>query len=97
MNEKLAIIGRIIETAEKFRNAYFWSPPNTAAGRRQMERYNNIDRVEWSEGDHNYTAEYTVNVTCSNVYAYGTYTRDGRRTTLTAIRNSYNRMIAAAK
>ena len=29
------------------------------------------------------------------VYASGEYTRDGKRTTLLAIRNSYNRMLVA--
>lgn len=87
-----ALVGAIIDEAEYMKSAYFWTPPGNASGRRSYERKHSHDKVEWSENGHSYTAEYTVSCSCHNVYATGTYTRDGKKTTLTAIRNSYNRM-----
>lgn len=96
MNQNVTkAIGKIIEEAEKMRGAYYFIPPQNAGMRRSYEKYHSHERVEWSEGGHEYSAEYTVRCTCSNVYASGEYTKDGKRTTLTAIRNSYNRLLAA--
>ena len=83
----------IIETAEKCRNAYFWSAPSSASARRYMERENSIPEITWRDGKDTYTAEYVVSCSCHNVYAKGIYTRNGNKTTLTAIKNSYNRML----
>ena len=85
-------VAEIIEEAEKMRGAYFFSAPGNASGRRSYERYHSHPMVEWAEGGHEYTAEYTVSCSCKNVYASGTYTKDGAKTTLTAIKNSYKRM-----
>lgn len=82
----------IIATAEKFKNAYFWAPPSGASARRSYERYHSRPEITWTEGGHTYTAAYTVSCSCKNVYAYGTYTKDGQKTTLTAIRNSLKRL-----
>lgn len=90
-----ANIRAIIETAEHFRSAYFFRPPCSASSRRAYERQHSIPEITWAEGGHVYTASYTVQCSCSNVYASGTYTRDGKKTTLTAIRNSYNRLTAS--
>ena len=92
----LSDIARIINTAEKHRGAYWWSAPGSAAARRLYERENTCPEITWTEGGHEYSAAYTVQCSCRNVYAQGTYTRDGSRTTLTAIRNSYKRMAAQA-
>ena len=97
MNETLEKIKRLLETAEKFQKSYFWQSPSTAASRRSMERQNSIDEFCWDEGGHHYTAEFKVECSCRNVYASGTYTKDGVKTTLTAVRNSYKRMQEAVK
>lgn len=91
----VATVAAIVETAERFRNAYFWTPPKYASSRGYMERENTYREVEWAESGRTYTAKYDVSCSCRNVYAYGTYTRDGEPTTLTAIRNSLKRMQAA--
>ena len=92
MNTTLRAIAQIIETADKFRSSYFWTPPSGASARRYIEQINSHKTVRWTEGGHEYTAAYSVRVSCWNVYASGTYTKDGRKTTLTAIKNSYKRM-----
>lgn len=88
----IATIAAIIDMAEAMKNAYFFAPPIKARDRRAYEDAHSIPTVEWDEGGRHYTAEYTTTCSCSNVYAKGTYTRDGKPTTLTAIRNSYRRM-----
>lgn len=81
--DAICAIAEMIETAEKFRASYFWTPPGNAS-----ERRNSIEPFAWEEGGHVYTAEFRVDCSCKNVYARGEYTRDGKRTTLTAIKNS---------
>ena len=90
----LAAIAAIIDEAERMRNAYFFPPISSASSRRAYERRHSHDEITWTESGHTYTAEYEVSCSCANVYARGTYTRDGKKTTLTAIRNSYKRMSA---
>lgn len=93
--ETLTTLGEIIDTAEKFKNAYFWSPPSSARGRRWMESKNSYSIIEWVESGNTYTASYNVRCSCRNVYAYGYYTKNGKTTNLTAIRNSYKRLLAS--
>jgi len=93
--ETLSTLGEIIDTAKRFRKSYFWSPPFSAHGRRYMERKNTFDTIEWAENGNTYTAEYTVRCSCRYVYAYGRYTKNGKVTNLTAIRNSYKRLSAS--
>lgn len=85
-------LAEIIYYAECMRNSYFFRPPNTAAGRRYYESYRTHEEISWEEGGHIYTAETSCRCTCKNVYWRTFYTRDGKTTNLTAIRNSYNRM-----
>jgi len=91
----LTQIANIIAEAETMRGAYFFQSPRNAGARRSYEKYHSHDEVAWSEGGHDYTAKFDVSCTCSGVYAKGTYTRDGKATTLTAIRNSYKRLLQA--
>lgn len=89
-----AAIARIIEEAEAHRSAYFFRPLKSAGERRAYEKRHTVHAVTWFEGGHIYSAAYTVRCTCSAIHAAGEYTRDGQRTTLTAIRNSLHRMQA---
>lgn len=90
----IAQIETIIATASRFKNAYFWQSPRTAKERRNYEAHYSIPAIEWTEGGHTYTAEYQVSCSCANIYARGLYTRDGNKTTLTTIKNSYKRLVA---
>ena len=94
MNNIISAIGAIIDEATEMKNAYFFTPPVNAGGRRYYEKQHSHNQVEWTEGGHTYTAEYIVSCSCANVYAYGKYTKDGNKTTLTAIKNSYKRLTA---
>ena len=92
----IGAIEEIIEEAERCKGAYFWSPAGNAAGRRSNEKKHNHPTVEWDEGGNHYTARYDYSESCHNVYASGYYTKNGNKTTLTAIRNSLARLKAAA-
>ena len=97
LKEVIAAVRGIVDEAERMRGAYFFRPPANAYGRRRYEQEHSHAEVAWEDGGHAYTAEYCVSCSCRNVYACGTYTRDGKKTTITAIRNSLKRMEAAAR
>ena len=95
MNDKTFVIQAvqsIIDEAEKMRNAYFFSAPQCAGMRRSYEKYHSHDKVTWTDGKDIFTAEYSVRCSCKNVYASGEYTKNGNKTTLTAIKNSLKRL-----
>lgn len=94
--EALPALARILTEAEAHRNAYFFTAPGSAGARRSYEKRHTVPEFSWTEGGHTFTAEFTVSCSCRNVYARGYYTRDGAKTTLTAVRGSYNRLRHAA-
>lgn len=86
-------IERIEELAEKYRNCYFWSSEGTTADeRRRQEARDSVPLISWTEGGHEYSAEWTLRISCKNYYINAEYTRDGKKTTFTAIRNSKKRL-----
>lgn len=82
----------IVNTADKFKNSYFWSPPKNAAARRSYEVYYTKDEIKWIDGKDTYTASFDVQCSCRNIYAKGHYTKNGNKTTLLAIKNSLKRI-----
>jgi len=95
MDETLNKIENLIATAEKFRSSYFWKAPTSASARRSYEKRYSIPALRWEEGGHSYAASFGVSCSAQNVYAKGEYYRDGKKTTLTTIRNSLRRMVDA--
>ena len=95
MNTTIKAVSEIVATADDCKRSYFWAPGGNAAARRANERRRNKPEIAWSEGGHDYTARFDYRESCHNVYASGHYTKDGAKTTLTAIRNSLKRMEAA--
>ena len=85
-------IEKIIDVAERHKSSYFMYTPLRAADRRKYEKENTCEEVTWNDGGDVYTAEYTVKCTCGNMYANGYYTKNVKKTTLTAIRNSFERI-----
>ena len=85
-------IKAIINEAETMRNAFFFTHPGNARMRREYEKKHSHAPITWEEGGNTYTAAFRVDCSCKNVYAHGTYTKNGNKTTLTAIKNSYARM-----
>ena len=92
-NETINKIGAIIAAAEKYKNAYFFNPPSSARSRRWLEEKYNLPDVEWEEGNDTYTASFSLECSCRNIYTFPYYTKNGKKTNLTAIRNSYKRLV----
>lgn len=95
--DTIKAIERIVTEATVMKNAYYFRPAGIASQRRIYEERHSHPRIDWVEGGHGYSAEYKVTCTCSNVYAIGLYYRDGKKTTLTAIKNSLKRLQAKAE
>lgn len=85
-------IYNVLYEVDRCKGSYFWRPASSASTRRHNERKHNIEPFEWSESGDTYTARFVYEESCNNVYAYGVYTRNGKKTTLTAIKNSLKRM-----
>lgn len=87
-------IEAVVSMAEEMKNSYFWHGVGNQSQRDYYDKKHSVDLVEWEEGGHLYTAEFTTRSSRANVYARGSYARDGKKTTLTAIRNSLDRLKA---
>lgn len=90
--EIVAKIEAIVNEAESMKNSYFWNSPSTASARRSYEKKRTYDEITWMDGKDIYTAEFVVTCSCKNIYAQGRYTKNGNKTTLTAIKNSLKRL-----
>ena len=95
--ETINQIRALVAVADYYRDAIFMTPSSLAAGRRSEEKRGTIPEFSWTEGGHKYTACYKVICSCTHVYASGYYTRDGKKTNLTAIKNSLQRLEAEQK
>lgn len=82
----------IIATACMFKGAYFFTPPGNASERRSYEKHFSIPFFAFEYNGVEYTCEYRISCSCRNVYAKGIYTRNGNKTTLTAIKNVLKKM-----
>lgn len=92
MNETIEKLEELIECCEKLKNAYFWQGGNVARRTYIQDRYT-IPKFIWEEGGHTYSAEVKVECTQMNVYVQKWFTKDGKKTTLRAIKNSYDRLL----
>lgn len=92
--ELIANLRALVNVADHYRSAFYLTPPATAGGRRYEEHLGTVPFFEWEEGGHKFTACYRVQCTCRYIHANGYYTRDGKKTNLTAIKNSLKRLEA---
>ena len=90
--ETIHHIRALVAVADYYRNAIYFIPPSSSAERRSEERRGTVPEFTWTEGGHKYTACYKVACSCTHVYASGYYTRDGKKTNLTSIKNSLKRL-----
>lgn len=94
------VIGKLeylFDQARKYKNCYFWNSYGNSQERDRKSRAESIPEFSWDEGGHHYTAEFVVEYRYSYVKATGYYTKDGKITNLTAIKNSYKRMTAGTQ
>ena len=89
-------IKEIIDTARYFRDCYTWyhMPVLSESERKEYEEYHTKPTVTWVEGGNTYSASYEVKMLKdSRIIARGHYTRNHEKTTLSAVVNSYNRIL----
>ena len=91
-NKIVAKIEALVKDAETMKNSYFWNSPSAASARRSYEKKLTHEEISWTDGKDTYTAEFVVTCSCKNIYAHGHYTKNGNKTTLTAIKNSLKRL-----
>lgn len=91
-HETICYLKALVAVADYYRYSFYMTPPSSAAGRRYEEKRATVPEFTWIEGGHKYTACYKVTCSCTYVYARGYYTRDGKKTNLTAVKNSLKRL-----
>ena len=91
-SETIAQLRTLIRIADHYRNTIYMPAPATACRRRDEERRGTVPYFEWEEGGHKFTACYKVYCSVCHIYARGSYTRNGKKTNLTAIKNSLKRL-----
>ena len=79
--ETKAAIRRYLDLNEKFRNAYFFTPPSSASSRRGYENKNSLEY----EGDGIYL-KFDVRCSCKNVYLDKCVKIDEKITNATALK-----------
>lgn len=90
----VARIHHLLVVCDQLKNAYFWHAPTSAGGRRSLERRYSVPVIEWSEGGHSYSAAVQIDCSCHHVYVVKLFYKDGVKTTITSIRNSWLRLCA---
>ena len=76
-----AKIEQAVEQHRSFANAWFWTPPSNASGRRSMERKNNW-AVGFKHEGIRYSYSSSVRCSAANIYYRGYFQADGRRVTV---------------
>ena len=87
-------IRALISVAENYRNAFYIPIPPTTYGCVLEEIRGTIPLFSWRDGYNTYTAGYSVKCHNYHIYAKGSYYCDGKKTNLTAIKNSLKRLEA---
>ena len=92
--ETIHKIRTLISVAEHYRNAIFMPAPRTMNEVIQEEICGTVPYFSWFDGNTKFTACYIVKCKENHIFAKGFYTRDGKKTNLTAIKNSLKRLEA---
>ena len=90
--ETIHKIRALIAVGEHYRNAFYMPAPLTMNDVIQEEIRGAVPYFSWFDGDTKFTACYIVKVKYNHIFAKGYYTRDGKKTNLTAIKNSLKRL-----
>ena len=77
-------LAEIVDRHERLSKAYFWTPAKDSASRRDAEKRNNDKFVAPL---FNISAENNYRESCKNVYYHGYFYVDGKKTTVTKIKN----------
>ena len=87
MSKKLrSEITEAIDLHISMKNAYFWSPPSNAAGRRRMEDQRSIT-LEFIYKGYHYSVNLDTRCTCRNVRYSSTISVNGNKKTIRSLKN----------
>lgn len=86
LNELKNALGEAIDLHEKMRNSYFWNPPTHASSRRSYEKQNSFYYAMYP----GLVLNCDTTCSCKNIYYKGYFELEGRKTTLTKIKNLYD-------
>ena len=92
--ETIHKIRALISVAEHYRNAFYMPVPQTMNECIQEEIRGAVPYFSWFDGNTKFTACHIVKCKYNHIFAKGFYTRDGKKTNLTAIKNSLKRLEA---
>lgn len=92
MLDTVAAIQKVVDMADKMKNAYFWTVNENKSCRKRYDEYHSAPEVCWTDNGHEYSAEFCTTSSRQNVYTKGYYYKDGKATNLKAIRYSCDRM-----
>lgn len=90
--ETIHKIRALIAVAEHYRNAFYMPVPLTMNECIQEEIRGAVPYFSWFDGNTKFTACYIVKCKYNHIFAEGFYTRDGKKTNITAIKNSLKRL-----
>lgn len=72
---------------DRLKNSYFWTPGSHASSRRSNESRNNF---AYENDRYGISVENSYSESCKNVYYKGIFYVDGKKTTVTKIKNIIN-------
>ncbi len=94
----IPVIAVFINLCNSTKNAYFWTPPNSASARRSLEKHKTLELSGdfWIQYRKNKVAKlqlelsHRIECSCKNVYRYVSIRINGITTTLTALKSILN-------
>ena len=92
--ETIHKIRALLSVANHYRNAIYMPAPQTMNEVIKEEIRGTVPCFTWWDGNTKFTACYIVKCKDRHIFAKGYYTRDGKKTNITAIKNSLKRLEA---
>jgi hypothetical protein len=89
-------IDHAISQWRRFKNAYFWTPEQSASGRRNYEKKNSMS-IETTYKKHKIIVSIDVDCSCKNICVTKRLWIDGEQKTLTALNTLLKRKKRAKK
>ena len=90
-SEAITCATKMLDHHDRMKNAYFFTPPQSASSRRSYEKYHTLD-IEFEYRGHTYSYESECDCSCRNVYFKDAFLFDGEKTTATKVKNVLAKM-----
>lgn len=91
LSEAITTATKMLDHHDRMKNAYFFTPPQSASSRRSYEKYHSM-KVEFEYEGHTYAYESECECSCKNVYFTDGFHYDGKKTTATKVKNALAKM-----